>query len=258
MQSQLTDLELLSVLECPVCMEYMRPPITLCVNGHNICDICRPKLDDCPTCRKQFLSTRNVGLEKLAQMLKYPCTYRKFGCKEVFAHDKLDEHKANCRYGQLKCPVINLPLFIECDWTGNYSEIKNHLMKHHPEMCLDYGEVESRHFLSLLHMCFYKFVFTYDEIFCCQFCERSDMIYVVVQYIGPPENAAKYKYKVEFVNKNDTEGASVMHLTRSFQEPVGDIFKSGNCGKLPYDVVSRLKSEENYIQFKLEILIVGN
>jgi hypothetical protein len=84
------------------------------------------------------------------------------------------------------------------------------------------------------------------------------MIYVIVQYIGPPENAAKYKYKVEFVNKDETEGVAVMHLTRSSGENLDDIFKSGNCGKLAYDVVSRLKSEENYVKFKLEILKVGN
>jgi hypothetical protein len=159
----------------------------------------------------------------------------------------------------LECPVTNLPLSMECDWNGNYSEVKNHLMKEHLEMCLDYGEGESRHVLSLLlDVSFYKFVFVYDEIFCCQFCERNAMIYVVVEYIGPAENAAKYKYKVEFVDKNETQGITVKHLTRSFLEHVRDKFESGNCWKLPYDMVSRLKSEENYITFKLEILRFGN
>ena len=40
MQSQFNSVEqiVLRQLECPVCMEYMRPPITLCANGHNICN----------------------------------------------------------------------------------------------------------------------------------------------------------------------------------------------------------------------------
>jgi hypothetical protein len=63
-------------------MEYMVPHITLCVNGHNICDICRPKLDDCPTCRKQFLSTRNVGLEKMAREVYYPVLTGSFDVKK--------------------------------------------------------------------------------------------------------------------------------------------------------------------------------
>jgi E3 ubiquitin-protein ligase SIAH1 len=75
MQCHFTNLEqsLLSQMECPVCMEYMRPPIMLCENGHNICNICRPKVRDCPTCRQQFLNTRNVALEKVAAEVIYPC-----------------------------------------------------------------------------------------------------------------------------------------------------------------------------------------
>jgi len=167
MQSESTEIEqsLWSVLECPVCMEYMRPPIILCVNGHNICSICRPQLAECPTCRKRFLSTRNVGLEKLAREMKYPCTHRQFGCKEGFALDKLDEHQAQCRYRQLKCPAARCSPGIKCDWIGIYDEVKNHLMENHFEMCFDYGEEESRSFLGLcFHGWYNKSVFVYDEI----------------------------------------------------------------------------------------------
>ena len=79
-----------------------------------------------------------------------------------------------------------------------------------------------------------------------------------VQYIGTPENAVKYKYKVKFVNGNNTEGFTVMHMTRSFDEVVDDIFKSGNCGKLHYDVVNRLQTQKGDLKFKLEILRVGD
>jgi hypothetical protein len=49
-----------------------------------------------------------------------------------------------------------------------------------------------------------------------------------------------------------------MHLTRSFDEKLDDIFKSGNCGKLHFDEVSRLTTQKAYIKFKLEILKGGN
>ena len=55
------------------------------------------------------------------------------------------------------------------------------------------------------------------------------MFYVVVQCAGPPENAAKYQYKVKFVNNDNTEGVSVTHLTIRFDENLDDIFQSGNC-----------------------------
>jgi hypothetical protein len=79
-----------------------------------------------------------------------------------------------------------------------------------------------------------------------------------VQYIGPAENAAKYKYKVEFVNTDNTEGVTVMHLSSSFAENFDDIFRSGNCGKLQIDRLSRLKNENGSLNFKLEICRVGD
>ena len=234
------------------------PPIRMCVNGHNICDICKPKFDDCPTCGKRFVSATNNALEKLACSMQYPCTYRHFGCKEVFYSWDLGPHQAKCRHGQLKCPVTQYPLFRQCDWTGNYSDVKNHLMEEHLEMCLDYGEVESRS----LHKdgtsaWFNKYVFVYNEVFFRAFRVMNGVFYVAVQYTGPPHNAANYKYKVKFVNADNTEGVTVMHLTTCFGEDLSDIFASGNCGKLHYDVVSRLKSNEGDLKFKLEILRVG-
>jgi E3 ubiquitin-protein ligase SIAH1 len=66
---------LLNDLECPVCKQYMLPPICLCVNGHNICKSCRPKMQYCPICRQPFITTKCVSLEKLAAQVEFPCTY---------------------------------------------------------------------------------------------------------------------------------------------------------------------------------------
>jgi len=81
----------------------------------------------------------------------------------------------------------------------------------------------------------------------------NDKFCVAVQYIGPPENAAKYKYRVKQVNEDNTEGVTVMHFARSFDENLDDIFNSENCGKLHFDV-NLLETEEDDLQFKLEIL----
>lgn len=43
--------ELQALLECPVCTETVLPPIYQCKNGHLLCSNCRPKLNNCPTCR---------------------------------------------------------------------------------------------------------------------------------------------------------------------------------------------------------------
>jgi E3 ubiquitin-protein ligase SIAH1 len=204
------------------------------------------------------LGIKNEALEKLAREVKYPCTYRHFGCKEVLALYMLVEHQAKCPNGQLTCPATEHPLCIQpCDWTGNYKEVKNHLMEKHLEMCVDYGEVESRtlHAFSTLNG-FHKFVFVYDEIFFRTADIMNDMFCVAVQYIGSHENAAKYQYRVKLVNKDNTEGVTKMHLTRSFGEDLDDVFESQNCGKLQFDVVNGPETEEGDLKFKLEILKV--
>jgi hypothetical protein len=123
-----------------------------------------------------------MALEKLVQEVKYPCTYLKFGCKEVFAYDKLDEHQAECRYGQLTCPAARCISGTQCAWTGNYNEVQDHLMEKHLKMCFDYGKVELR---ALVDFFFNKwcgeFVFAYDEVFLRRFYCRDNMLYIVVQ-----------------------------------------------------------------------------
>ena len=63
-------------LECPICLEEMRPPMRIwqCVSGHAVCDICRrnPRVKECPTCRQQIVG-RNVLAEKLAMSLFGHC-----------------------------------------------------------------------------------------------------------------------------------------------------------------------------------------
>lgn len=43
--------DLASLFECPVCFDYVLPPILQCQSGHLVCSNCRPKLTGCPTCR---------------------------------------------------------------------------------------------------------------------------------------------------------------------------------------------------------------
>ena len=260
MQCERSDLEqsLLCELECPVCTEYMVPPIILCANGHNICDICRPRIPQCPNCRQQFLNTRNLALEKLARKVKYPCSYQKYGCEEVFVHDTVREHQHRCHYRPQTCPARKR-LNAKCSWTGNYNDIKTHLMEEHRGVCYEYVGGKFRFLLNIEpHMILSQFVFALNEVFFLRFQFTDDILFAVMLYIGPAENAAKYKYEVKFVNEDDTEGVTVMYLTRSFDENLDDIFNAGNCGKVHYDVVRRLETKESGLKFKADIFRVGD
>eukprot|EP00092_Neocalanus_flemingeri_P085893 GFUD01108148.1.p1 GENE.GFUD01108148.1~~GFUD01108148.1.p1 ORF type:complete len:262 (+),score=107.40 GFUD01108148.1:55-840(+) len=61
-----------SELECPVCMEEMKPPrrIWQCSDGHAVCEHCRkkPAVTCCPTCRK-YIVGRSTIAEKMARSL---------------------------------------------------------------------------------------------------------------------------------------------------------------------------------------------
>ena len=71
--------DLASLFECPVCFDYVLPPILPCQNGHLICLNCRPKLTRCLTCQGPLGSTRNLAMEKVANSVLFPCTYSSSG-----------------------------------------------------------------------------------------------------------------------------------------------------------------------------------
>jgi hypothetical protein len=235
-------------------MEYMVPPIVMCVNGHKICNICRPRPADCPTCRQQFLDTRNVALEDLARQVMYPCKYGSYGCAEVFPNDVIIDHQNRCWYCPQSCPVTNLNTQ-KCSWTGNYDQIENHLKEKHRDKCYENDEEELRTLKGLHNVSFYfKFLFAFNEVFFQVFRRRGDKFYVSVYYVGHTDNAGKYKCRVEFVNTDNTEGVSVMHLARSFNKEIHYLTKSG---KLLYDVLSHLTNKEGDLNYKTQILRVG-
>ena len=97
--------DLASLFECPVCFDYVLPPIlqvsllswmmqilcslTLnpplspqCHAGHLVCSNCRPKLTCCPTCRGQLGGNiRNLAMEKvlLVNISLSPLTFSQSG-----------------------------------------------------------------------------------------------------------------------------------------------------------------------------------
>ena len=118
--SQAVRQSVFEVLTCPICHEYMIPPITVCQGGHNICRKCRPTLQikggsKCPRCRKALLDTRNVALETIARGLKYPCRYNGIGCKEKYNMDDIGKHHARCAFRSYDCPIRELE---HCAWNG--------------------------------------------------------------------------------------------------------------------------------------------
>ena len=58
-------------LDCPVCLETPKsPPVYQCSNGHIHCQLCHPKLKECPICRINLTGKnpiRNLAVEKIIE-----------------------------------------------------------------------------------------------------------------------------------------------------------------------------------------------
>lgn len=105
-QQQLaSNAELASYFECPVCFEYILPPILQCQNGHLVCKSCRQRLTICPTCRVQITANiRNLQMEKVATSILFPCKYVANGCPmQTLVKDKV-VHEEMCEFKPYNCP----------------------------------------------------------------------------------------------------------------------------------------------------------
>eukprot|EP00918_Siedleckia_nematoides_P079069 GHVU01173162.1.p3 GENE.GHVU01173162.1~~GHVU01173162.1.p3 ORF type:complete len:113 (+),score=11.75 GHVU01173162.1:411-749(+) len=59
----------LELLECPLCLETMGPPVFQCREGHTHCNECLAKVKHCPICRLDGVDIRCRALEQFAESL---------------------------------------------------------------------------------------------------------------------------------------------------------------------------------------------
>jgi E3 ubiquitin-protein ligase SIAH1 len=242
----------LTELECPVCMEYMLPPIELCKNGHNICSNCRLKLQECPTCRNRFVNIRNLALENLTKRVKYPCTNRKFGCKEEHSVDFIKTHQELCPYTPYVCPFIKDK---KCAWADLQSKMKRHLLECH---CEDVREQAEETCVVIntdsveLRGC--KVIFAYNEIFYVDILRKTNSYCIAVRCVGTPENSSKYGYRISFKKADEIESITVCHVIHSASENLDQIYESGNCFNLPFDLLKRFVTHDADLPYKLKIV----
>ena len=211
--------DLLKELECPVCMEYMVPPIKLCTNGHNICSKCEERVTCCPTCRAKFSETRSVALENIARRLKYPCANRQRGCREMLSIEHIAEHHADCVYGKIKCPFHLLKV---CSWNGFKNDLKAHTTAAHPANFFEVSTFTSPYLSESMGIasCFGE-LFTYYKQ------KRNGRYNCAVQLIGTSSEASKYKYEFILRAANGIEQISKTFFVQGYSEEFDTHFNSG-------------------------------
>lgn len=118
----------LDLLECPVCLERMHPPIYQCVEGHTICNRCHSKVDACPACRSGALNIRCRALEQLTEKLTdIPCKFSSLGCLYTTRYADLPAHETLCPFRPLRCLHVDSG----CHFESNPVEMAEHLLEKH-------------------------------------------------------------------------------------------------------------------------------
>ena len=99
--------DLVNLFECPVCFDYALPPILQCQLGHIVCGQCRQKLSSCPTCRGPLGNIRNLGMEKVADTILFPCKYQNNGCQLNLIHKTKLDHEDSCDFRPVRVQIYS-------------------------------------------------------------------------------------------------------------------------------------------------------
>ncbi|CAF1126397.1 unnamed protein product, partial [Didymodactylos carnosus] len=192
---------LVNLFECPICFDYALPPILQCQSGHIVCTQCRQKLSSCPTCRGPLGNIRNLGMEKVADTILFPCKYQTNGCLLNLIHKHKLEHEDICDFRPYLCPCPGA----SCKWQGSLEHVMQHLWLTHKSITTLQGE--DIVFLAtdinlpgavdwvMMQSCFghhFMLVLEKQEKY-----EGNQQFFAIVQLIGTRQQAEKFVYRLE-------------------------------------------------------------
>ncbi|CAA2987715.1 E3 ubiquitin- ligase SINAT2-like [Olea europaea subsp. europaea] len=195
------------LLECPICMNIMYPPIHQCSNGHTLCSKCKSKVRSCPICRQELGNIRCLALERVAQSLEVPCRYESLGCHDIFPYKTRFRHEKSCRFRPYNCPYAG----VECPIGGNILFLVQHLKNYHQVdmhdgstfnhryVMTDAQGVENATWMLTLFNCFGSHFCLHFEAFDLQ---RAPVYMAFVHFMGEEHDATKFNYSLE-VGGND-------------------------------------------------------
>lgn len=217
--------------ECTSCKDGISPRATICETGHAVCNRCGRLLEDSPICAGSPHEARSYATDDFAR-LAIPEPHSTVECN---------------------CP-ISLTFRSQCPWAGKLEEIKKHIIQNHDKRIAGKSGKFSMPFTNVTPQASYSLVIsTLGEVFLRRAQIRDDNFYLVVMYIGPIKNASRFKYSFTINKKNSVENISICQKTRSFTENCEDIYRSRNCIKLHYDVVSHFLLDNSDLPNVMEI-----
>ncbi|EXB93501.1 E3 ubiquitin-protein ligase SINAT2 [Morus notabilis] len=191
------------LLECPVCMNLMYPPIHQCPSGHTLCSSCKARVHNCcPTCRQELGNIRCLALEKVAESLELPCRYQILGCHDIFPYYGKLKHEKNCKHRPFNCPYAGA----ECSVTGDIPFLVMHLKDGHKVDMHDGSTFNHRYVKSnpqdIENATWMLTVFNcFGRQFCLHFeafqLGMAPVYMAFLRFMGDEDDAKQFSYSLE-------------------------------------------------------------
>ncbi|XP_072382423.1 uncharacterized protein [Diabrotica undecimpunctata] len=248
MKNHVPDENLLAELECPVCNEYMVPPIYICGNGHSLCNECIEKVQSCPNCRSSLASkTRNFTVEKLTTKVNYPCRNRDIGCGFSTTSDNIRDHEKNCDLADTLC-------IFKCGEKFKRTSLLGHINTAHKEGVIQLNVVNT---LNILHKKETTLVVSaFGEMFRLSIktiqsaAGSAEFIFKLnVQHMDEVNQHSVYRYKFDFIDQSD-EGRNTTIMSTT--QPISEKPLKLNHVTVPYHVI-KAASKENKLYYRLNM-----
>ncbi|KAK7871510.1 hypothetical protein R5R35_010226 [Gryllus longicercus] len=238
----------LKLMECPVCYNVFQSKIFMCIQGHNICETCRPNVINCPICRNEFTGARNHLVEQLlTKSLQYNCKYKEYGCPDKLPLHKIQIHQTSCNFRLYQCLV---PL---CLWEGRCMELKQHIISMHRSSVSTSKETlfsDREYSNSEKDYSDFLFIDLFNELFAYFYKrEHTGKILFDVIYIGSKENAGNFRYLLAFQNEDRSKK---MQLVSNVSADIKKAF-SEKCLSIDYSTCKQFVRYNGILQYFLKI-----
>lgn len=242
---------LLLELECPICTNYMSPPIRQCATGHSVCEPCRKRLPKCALCQGKFTESRNLSLEGLAVKMRYPCINKGAGCDAKLSYTEREVHELRCNLKGYKCGMER------CPWVGKLEELSDHWaskkMSSKP-----YNKSNICHTKLKTESYYVNMVNAYNKLFWFKCKLTKNKIYWAVQYIGQAAESETFYYEIEIFKPGLSKKKVLMSdYCQSVELENSQLFTDEACISISADSVMKFLGVDQLLLYYMKVYPVG-
>lgn len=251
-----------SVLECPICYDWLQPPVSTCENGHGVCQQCRNAIYTCGVCRGIFKNKKNTLLDDMLESMLMKCSNE--GCEKSFPVSNVLDHEKQCFFRKIPCFL--------CDEEMIHQKLNDHFTVQHADKShatVNLGSpvsmrVSIYHWLlegdCLRYFILYAMDININFLVRLAFRENKEILYVCVQFLGRNQEEAKnYIYDLKINQKLPFPNQESYFICSGVCTPYGtfnlDLVKK-NGKSVPLKLESIFFSTSAYLaDFRFEIKI---